>query len=71
MFRGKKYKESAKQIDRSVQYDVTEAMDLVIKTATAKFDETVELHVKLGVASRHADQQVRGAIVLPLSLIHI
>lgn len=65
MFRGKKYKESAKQIDRSVQYDVTEAMDLVIKTATAKFDETVELHVKLGVDSRHADQQVRGAIVLP------
>ena len=65
MFRGKKYKESAKQIDRSVQYDSAEAMALICKTATAKFDETVELHVKLGVDSRHADQQVRGAIVLP------
>ena len=65
MFRGKKYKESAKQIDRSVQYDSAEAMSLICKTATAKFDETVELHVKLGVDSRHADQQVRGAIVLP------
>ena len=63
--KGKKYVDSAKLIDRSVQYDVTEAMELVIKTATAKFDETVELHVKLGVDSRHADQQVRGAIVLP------
>jgi large subunit ribosomal protein L1 len=65
LFRGKKYKESAKLIDRAMQYDVAEAMDLVVKTATAKFDETVELHVKLGVDSRHADQQVRGAIVLP------
>ncbi len=64
-FKGKKYVDSAKQIDRSVQYDVADAMALVIKTATAKFDETVELHVKLGVDSRHADQQVRGAIVLP------
>ena len=63
--KGKKYVDSAKLIDRAVQYDVTEAMELVIKTATAKFDETVELHVKLGVDSRHADQQVRGAIVLP------
>ena len=63
--KGKKYVDSAKQIDRSVQYETVEAMDLVIKTATAKFDETVELHVKLGVDSRHADQQVRGAIVLP------
>ena len=63
--KGKKYVDSAKLVDRSAQYDVTEAMDLVIKTATAKFDETVELHVKLGVDSRHADQQVRGAIVLP------
>ncbi len=63
--KGKKYVDSAKLIDRSVQYDVIEAMELVIKTATAKFDETVELHVKLGVDSRHADQQVRGAIVLP------
>jgi len=65
MFRGKKYKESAKQIDRSVQYDPSEAFALICKTASAKFDETVELHVKLGVDSRHADQQVRGAIVLP------
>ena len=63
--KGKKYVDSAKLIDRAAQYDVTEAMDLVVKTATAKFDETVELHVKLGVDSRHADQQVRGAIVLP------
>lgn len=63
--KGKKYVDSAKLIDRAAQYDVNEAMDLVIKTATAKFDETVELHVKLGVDSRHADQQVRGAIVLP------
>ena len=65
MAKGKKYVDSAKLIDRAAQYDVTEAMDLVIKTATAKFDETVELHVKLGVDSRNADQQVRGAIVLP------
>ena len=65
MFRGKKYQESAKQIDRSVQYDPAEALDLVVKTASAKFDETVELHIKLGVDSRHADQQVRGAVVLP------
>ena len=65
MFRGKKYKESAKQIDKSALYDTAEAMSLVVKTAPAKFDETVELHVKLGVDSRHADQQVRGAIVLP------
>ena len=65
MFRGKKYKDSAKLVDRSVQYDAQEGMELVCKTASAKFDETVELHVKLGVDSRHADQQVRGAIVLP------
>ncbi len=65
MFRGKKYKESAKLIDRSKMYEVDDAMELVTKTATAKFDETVEVHVKLGVDSRHADQQVRGAIVLP------
>ena len=65
MFRGKKYKESAKKIDRSVLYDTADAMKLVVDTASAKFDETVELHVKLGVDSRHADQQVRGAIVLP------
>jgi len=65
MFRGKKYQDGAKLIDRSAAYDVKEAMELVCKTAPAKFDETVELHVKLGVDSRHADQQVRGAIVLP------
>ena len=65
MFKGKKYTDSAKLIDRSVQYEVAEAMDLVVKTATAKFDETIEVHIKLGVDSRHADQQVRGAIVLP------
>ena len=65
MFRGKKYKESAQLVDRSNLYDPSEAMELVTKTAKAKFDETVEVHVKLGVDSRHADQQVRGAIVLP------
>ena len=65
MFRGKKYKEIAKLIDRSVQYDPTEALELVVKGATAKFDETVEMHIKVGVDSRHADQQVRGAVVLP------
>ncbi len=65
MFRGKKYKESVKLVDKTALYDPSEAMDLVTKTAKAKFDETVEVHVKLGVDSRHADQQVRGAIVLP------
>ena len=65
MFRGKKYKDSAEQIDRGTLYDPKEGLELVCKTASAKFDETVELHVKLGVDSRHADQQVRGAIVLP------
>jgi large subunit ribosomal protein L1 len=65
LFRGKKYKDSAKQVDKNTQYEGLEGMELVCKTATAKFDETVELHVKLGVDSRHADQQVRGAIVLP------
>ena len=65
MFRGKKYTDSAKQIDKAMLYDTADAMALVVKTAPAKFDETVELHVKLGVDSRHADQQVRGAIVLP------
>ena len=65
MFRGKKYQESAKQIEKNMQYDPAEGLALICKTASAKFDETVELHVKLGVDSRHADQQVRGAIVLP------
>ena len=65
MFRGKKYQDSIKKFDKNNLYDTAEAMGLVVETATAKFDETVELHVKLGVDSRHADQQVRGAIVLP------
>ena len=65
MFRGKNYKESAKLIDKAVAYEPSEAFDLVIKASKAKFDETVELHIKLGVDSRHADQQVRGAVVLP------
>ena len=65
MKHGKKYVEGAKLIDRSKLYDTAEALDICVKTGTAKFDETVELHVKLGVDGRHADQQVRGAIVLP------
>jgi len=65
LFRGKNYKESAKLIDKQALYDPKDAFDLVCKASKAKFDETVELHVKLGVDSRHADQQVRGAIVLP------
>ena len=65
MKHGKKYVDAAKLIDRAKLYDTTEAVDTVVKTATAKFDETIELHVKLGVDSRHADQQVRGAVVLP------
>ena len=65
MFRGKNYKESSKLVDKQTLYDPAEAFDIVTKASKAKFDETVELHVKLGVDSRHADQQVRGAIVLP------
>ena len=65
MNRGKKYIESAKLIDRSKQYEPDEALALVCKTASAKFDETIEIHARLGVDSRHADQQVRGAVVLP------
>ena len=65
MKRGKKYLESLKLVDRTKLYEPTEAIDLVQKTAPAKFDETVEAHIKLGVDSRHADQQVRGAVVLP------
>ena len=65
MKHGKKYVESAKLIDRTKLYDTAEALELTVKGATAKFDETVELHVRLGVDSRHADQQVRGAVVLP------
>jgi large subunit ribosomal protein L1 len=62
---GKKYRESEKLIDQAKFYETGEALDLVCKTATAKFDETVEIHIRLGVDSRHADQQVRGAVVLP------
>ena len=65
MHRGKNYIESAKQIEKLRLYDPNEALDSVVKLAKAKFDETVEVHIKLGVDSRHADQQVRGAIVLP------
>ena len=65
MKHGKKYVDSMKLIERAKLYDTNEALDVCVKTATAKFDETVEVHVKLGVDSRHADQQVRGAIVLP------
>ena len=63
--RGKKYKDSLKEYDKAQQYEVEEALDLVAKTAKAKFDETVEAHFKMGVDGRHADQQIRGAIVLP------
>ena len=65
MKHGKKYIDSAKLIDRSKQYEMADALQLAIDTAKAKFDETVEAHIRLGVASRHADQQVRGAVVLP------
>ena len=65
MKHGKKYTDGSKLIDRANLYDSKEALDLAVKTATAKFDETVEAHIRLGVDSRHADQQVRGAIVLP------
>lgn len=65
MKHGKKYVESAKLIDKAKLYDPAEALETAVKTASAKFDETVEVHVRLGVDSRHADQQVRGAVVLP------
>ena len=65
MKHGKKYVDSVKLVDSTKLYDPSEALDLACKTATAKFDETVEVHVRLGVDSRHADQQVRGAVVLP------
>ena len=65
MKRGKKYVEAAKLVDRAALYDTAEAIDLVQKTSTTKFDATVEAHIRLGVDSRHADQQVRGAVVLP------
>lgn len=65
MKRGKKYKELAKLVDRATFYEPAEGIDLVLQTGKAKFDETVEIHIRLGVDSRHADQQVRGAVVLP------
>ncbi|MBQ7783443.1 MAG: 50S ribosomal protein L1 [Ruminococcus sp.] len=65
MKHGKKYNDSAKLVDRSKLYETNEALDLACKNAKAKFDETIEVHVRLGVDSRHADQQVRGAVVLP------
>ncbi len=65
MKRGKRYAEAAKLIDRTKTYDTAEAVSLIKKTAVAKFDETVEAHIRLGVDGRHADQQVRGAVVLP------
>ena len=65
MKKGKRYIESAKLVDKSTQYSVADALGLVVKTASAKFDETVELHIKLGVDGRNADQQVRGVVVLP------
>ena len=65
MFKGKKYVDSAKLLEKGKLYDPTEALDLVCKTSKAKFDETIEIHIRLGVDSRHADQQVRGAVVLP------
>ena len=65
MKHGKHYVDAAKQVDFSKLYDMNEALELACKTASAKFDETVELHVRLGVDGRHADQQVRGAVVLP------
>ncbi len=65
MFKGKKYQDSAKLVDTSKLYDASEALALVCQTSKAKFDETIELHIRLGVDSRYADQQVRGAVVLP------
>ncbi|MCD8347451.1 MAG: 50S ribosomal protein L1 [Lachnospiraceae bacterium] len=65
MKRGKKYAEAAKAVDRSMLYDVNEAMALVKKTSVAKFDETIEVHIRTGCDGRHADQQIRGAVVLP------
>lgn len=65
MKRGKKYQDAVKSFDKSAQYDVAEAIELVKKNATAKFDETIELHIRTGCDGRHAEQQIRGAVVLP------
>ena len=69
MKHGKKYGEAAKLVDRATQYDPAEAIGLVKKTATAKFDETVEVHIRTGCDGRHAEQQIRGAVVLPTELV--
>ena len=71
MKHGKKYMETAKAVDRAKLYDPDEAIALAKKSAVAKFDETIEAHIRTGCDGRHADQQIRGAVVLPLSLIHI
>ena len=68
MFRGKKYKDSAKQIDRGTLYDPKEGLELVCKTASAKFDETVDVAIRLGVDPKYSDQMVRGAVTLPHGL---
>ena len=65
MKRGKKYQDAVKSFDKANQYDVAEAISLVKKNATAKFDETIELHIRTGCDGRHAEQQIRGAVVLP------
>ena len=65
MTKGKKYQDSTKLLEKGKLYDTTEALELVCQTSKAKFDETIEIHIRLGVDSRHADQQVRGAVVLP------
>ena len=65
MKRGKKYQDAVKSFDKANQHDVAEAISLVKKNATAKFDETIELHIKTGCDGRHAEQQIRGAVVLP------
>ena len=69
MKRGKKYVEAAKAVDRATLYDIPEAISLVKKVAVAKFDETIEAHIKTGCDGRHADQQIRGAVVLPHGLV--
>ena len=71
MKHGKKYLEAAKAVDRSIQYDPADAISTVKKLATAKFDETIEVHIKTGCDGRHADQQIRGAVVLAQKLMRL
>ena len=71
MKHGKKYLEAAKAVDRSIQYDPADAISTVKKLATAKFDETIEVHIKTGCDGRHADQQIRGAVVLPHGFVYL